>query len=222
MRIRFFNLLATVFAVLAGLATLLGYFLGPGRWQDVRQALLTLVSLLAAWAVLAGALNLMLVHSKKFLNQSPGWFYSLFAIIAFAAVILANLLAPVAGWGAGAANAVNNWILIYLLSSGGAALAGLVAFFLVFAGYRVLRTRPSLTMVIFVITVVVALLVLAPWPTGMPNPTVAAGTTLRDLLRALTQIPAMAGARGLLLGIALGAIATGVRVLIGLDRPYGD
>jgi hypothetical protein len=41
---------------------------------------------------------------------------------------------------------------------------------------------------------------------------------LRSLL---VQIPAVAGARGVLLGVALGAIATGLRILMGVDRPYG-
>jgi hypothetical protein len=31
----------------------------------------------------------------------------------------------------------------------------------------------------------------------------------------------MAGARGILLGVALGTVATGLRILIGADRPYG-
>jgi hypothetical protein len=30
------------------------------------------------------------------------------------------------------------------------------------------------------------------------------------------------GTRGLLLGIALGTVLTGLRVLFGVDRPYGD
>jgi hypothetical protein len=30
------------------------------------------------------------------------------------------------------------------------------------------------------------------------------------------------GARGLLIGIALGTLLTGLRVLFGVDRPYGD
>ena len=38
----------------------------------------------------------------------------------------------------------------------------------------------------------------------------------------ISQVPAVAGARGLLLGIALGAIATGLRVLLAIDRPYGE
>ena len=35
------------------------------------------LSLSAASAVLAGALNLLMVHGRKFVNQRPGWFYSL-------------------------------------------------------------------------------------------------------------------------------------------------
>jgi hypothetical protein len=33
--------------------------------------------------------------------------------------------------------------------------------------------------------------------------------------------PAVGGARGLLLGVALGALTTGLRVLFAFDRPYG-
>jgi hypothetical protein len=32
----------------------------------------------------------------------------------------------------------------------------------------------------------------------------------------------MAGARGILLGVALGTVATGLRVLLGIDRPYSE
>jgi hypothetical protein len=36
------------------------------------------------------------------------------------------------------------------------------------------------------------------------------------------EVPALAGARGILLGAALGTAATGLRVLLGIDRPYVD
>jgi hypothetical protein len=36
------------------------------------------------------------------------------------------------------------------------------------------------------------------------------------------RVPTMAGARGILLGVALGIIATGLRILLGADRPYVD
>jgi hypothetical protein len=37
----------------------------------------------------------------------------------------------------------------------------------------------------------------------------------------IVSVPALGGARGILLGIALGTIATGLRILMGSDRPYG-
>ena len=222
MKIRIVNLLATLVAVVAGLATLLGYFVRSGVLQDARLLLLSLVSLLAAWAVLVGALNLMLVHSRKFINQAPGWVYSIFVLLGFLVVALSNIVAPFLGWGGGAANSANTWIFTYIVSTGSAALAGLVAFFLVFAAYRLLRARRSPLMIIFLVTVVLALVVLAPWPSFVPNPDLGGGATLRDALRVLTSVPAVAGARGLLLGVALGATATGLRVLLGLERPYGD
>jgi hypothetical protein len=43
---------------------------------------------------------------------------------------------------------------------------------------------------------------------------------LSELHAWITQVWALAGARAILMGVALGVIATGLRVLIGADRPY--
>jgi hypothetical protein len=164
-RFRLFNILATTIAMAASLvrcwATSCRQRGNPlSGLLSVRLLMLASVSLLTAWAVLAGALNLLVVHGRKFINQRPGWFYSLFVLLGFGLVIILNVLAPYIGWGHGAANAANQWLLTYLIGAGGAALAGLIAFFLVFAAYRLLRTRPAFTSLVFVITVVLALLVL--------------------------------------------------------------
>jgi hypothetical protein len=44
------------------------------------------------------------------------------------------------------------------------------------------------------------------------------GTLIRPWM---TEVWAMGGARGILIGVALGTLTTGLRVLFGLDRPYG-
>jgi hypothetical protein len=38
----------------------------------------------------------------------------------------------------------------------------------------------------------------------------------------IVQVLAVGGARGILIGVALGAIVTGLRVLLAAERPYGD
>ncbi len=46
--------------------------------------------------------------------------------------------------------------------------------------------------------------------------------TMGELRAWWSQVWAAGAARGLLLGVALGATVTGLRVLLGSDRPYGD
>ena len=38
----------------------------------------------------------------------------------------------------------------------------------------------------------------------------------------ILNVPAMAGVRGILLGVGLGVVLTGVRLLLGVERPYSD
>jgi len=53
-------------------------------------------------------------------------------------------------------------------------------------------------------------------------PAVAARVGLIAEIRSwILGVPAVGGARGILLGVALGTIATGIRILMGADRPYG-
>lgn len=225
------KLVATLIAVGTGWIVLLGYFLPEVElFKSTNQSLLGIASQLAAVVVLVGAINLFLVHTKKLTGNTPGWFYSLFVLFGLVAVILLNVVAPFVApflpadvvLGVGPASNANLFIFKYIQSAAGAAIAGLIFFFLVLAGYRVLGRRMTLATFAFVVSGAITLLALAPWPTFLPNPEVYDNTTLRDLLRTLTLIPSIAGARGLLLGIALGVVATGLRVLLAQDRPYRE
>ncbi len=66
------------------------------------------------------------------------------------------------------------------------------------------------------IVVVAALVLLAQLPP------VAALPAVGPSVQWLNDYVALAGARGLLLGAAIGALVAGVRVLLGFDTPYLD
>jgi hypothetical protein len=42
---------------------------------------------------------------------------------------------------------------------------------------------------------------------------------LQELVSGVSQVP-IAGARGILIGVALGSLLTGIRIWLGSDRPY--
>ncbi len=68
--------------------------------------------------------------------------------------------------------------------------------------------------IIFAISTIVFLLVLSGF---IANESQFPAAKL--FLSIINELP-VAGARGILLGVSIGAIVTGIRVLIGLDRPY--
>ncbi len=242
MKIRPGNLLLTVIAAATGWLTLLGYFLGVGFGdQPVLVGLYLLRSLLVTWALLLaavalciGAVNLGTVHVRKVFRREPGWFYSLFILLGLLASLSAGFVPPVAALFAGEAptleksglgNPYGQWLFHYVQAALGTALSGLVVFFLVYAGFRLLRRRTwRLTTVAFVVAALVSLISIVPVVStqdlNLANKTVDEFRLSLGIW--VAQVPAVAGARGLLIGLALGAIAAGLRVLLAIDRPYGE
>jgi hypothetical protein len=100
-----------------------------------------------------------------------------------------------------------------------AALMALLAISLVVAGFRMISRRRDAYSILFVLTAVIVLLGNSPWLIGSE----AGIARLIGNVRAwVSQVWSTGGARGILLGVALGAVATGLRVLMGTERPYGD
>jgi hypothetical protein len=93
------------------------------------------------------------------------------------------------------------------------SLLALLAVVLVLTAARLLGRRPNTFTFLFLLAVVFVLLGAAPLYVGEVSPLTALGQVASFL--------AVGGARGLLLGVALGTIATGLRVLMGAERPYG-
>ncbi len=239
MKIRFGNLFLTVIAMIAGWITLLGYFWNVAA--PFRTLLVGWVVILGAVAVILGALSLGAVHLKKIFQRGRGWPDSLFGILGLLIGLSAGL-APIlmpffqeAFGGAapsttatGLGNPWSQWVFRYLQSALGTAISGMIVFFLVFAGFRLLRRRSwRLTSVVFIIVAIVSLIGMAPFFNLNIADLPVIGPYTLNAVRTwpwlwLSQVPAVAGARGLLLGIALGAIATGLRVVLAVDRPYGE
>jgi hypothetical protein len=92
-----------------------------------------------------------------------------------------------------------------------ASLMALLAVTLVYASIRLLRRRVDVMSVVFLIAALVFLILIIPTPF----------TPLQDFALQGMEVLSHGGARGLLIGIALGTLLTGLRVLFGVDRPYG-
>lgn len=156
-----------------------------------------LVTITIAVTIVIGILNLLRVHIGRLLR---GALYSLVLLLSFGGTI---------AW-----YVVNNGdtsLLEAVQVPIESSLAGLLFLSLVYGGARIIKVRPNRWSILFVAVMVIVLLGTLPLDTINP---------IRDVSRWLMTVPVSGGARGILLGIALATVVTGIRVLVGQDRSY--
>jgi hypothetical protein len=207
-----FQLLWAAIAIAFGLIVLQGYFFDLDALQGVRTLILQWAVVLAAAALLLGVLNLLAVHLSKIAAQEKGWPYSALLIGGLLITLLVGLFF-------GEESPLLLSLFQYVQQPVESSLAGLLAVSLTLGAVRLISRRRDLRTYIFLATSFVVLLGTGPWLFG-------SNSGLHQLMVGarnwLSQVWAAGAARGLLLGVALGATATGLRVLLGADRPYGD
>ncbi|NIS81809.1 MAG: hypothetical protein GTO14_16730 [Anaerolineales bacterium] len=205
-------LLWTAAAVGAGLFVLLGYFIDQEVILGLRLILLRWAVFLAAAALFLGLLNILSVHISKVRDMETGWPYSGVLVLAFVVTLFFGL-------GFGPDSAVMIMVFNYVHLPVETSLMALIAISLSIAGIRIITLRRDFFSLVFVGTAILILLGTGPWLRA------SGGDFSLNVIRArnwIAQVAAAGGARGILLGVALGAIVTGLRVLIAVDRPYGD
>jgi hypothetical protein len=199
------RVLAIVLAVLSGFVVLAGYFVPT--FTEIQIVLLNWAIILAGAATIVGVFNLILVHADRIHKREKGGTYSGILLIAlFAAFLLGLVLGP----GHADMRRLVNAVVVPAETS----LMALLAVSLIYGSVRLLARRPDLMSVVFLATAVLMLLASATLPFGQAS-------ALNDFIRPWIQhVLALGGARGLLIGVALGTLVTGLRVLVGADRPY--
>jgi hypothetical protein len=197
-----------VIAAGVGLVVLLGYFIPHPALASLRALFLDWAIVLAAMALLVGVVNIFRVHLGKVRKGEKGRGYSLVILIVLPLTLL------VVGF-MGPASAPALWIYNWVLFPIEASLLALLAVVLVYAGARLFAQRLHPFAVIFLGTAVLVIIGMA----GLPALNMLG---LGEIRSWITNVWALGGARGILLGVALGVVATGLRILMGADRPYGD
>jgi hypothetical protein len=210
---RLLGALSSAIAIGFGLLTLVGLIAGQqgGIFASLTDIFLQLVVITTAVAVLIGLFNLLGVHLYRIGRRSGGWFYSVILVISTVGVLILYVLER--------ANvltgdpAITTILLETVQVSIESALAGLILFALVYGAYRMMRRRVTWAGILFTLVLLILLV------GALPLPGLGLIASFRDWLLA---VPVSAGARGILLGIALATVVTGVRVLIGQDRSYRE
>jgi hypothetical protein len=225
---RFFTtIIPTVLAVSLGLITLLAFLLPDVTiLGGLRAVFVSWAAVLAAFALLAGFFNVLGVHMGRIGGQRHGWPYSIALLLGVLTVLVAAGFDAINAQGdLDPAGPMTSWLFANVIVQMEIAVAALIPFFLAFAAYRALRHATGQPAESGRTVWGTLLFLFGAWVVLLRSVTLVTDETIAGVQNVITRLvdaAALGGARGLLIGVALGIIATGLRVLVGLDRPHSE
>ncbi len=161
--------------------------------------------IISASTILLGVINLYVVHASAIRRRKPGFVYSIILLAALAFTLILGLQETSQG---------RNYAQLYqyVLNPLSSTMYAILCFYIASAAYRAFRMR-SVDAALLLGTAVIVMIGVVPlgdvlWQ-GFPK-----------LSQWLLDVPNTAGMRGIMIGATLGAIATGIRILLGLERSH--
>jgi hypothetical protein len=191
-------------AIGTGLLVLISLMI-PGL-ETLRERILGWTILLAAVALIIGLFNLFRVHFDH-VRRNQRAYYSFVLLLGMVVSFIITLLQ-------GRAGNLADWLFNYVQFPVESSLMALLAITLTLSVTRLVQTRSDFNSLFFAGTLFIILLGSGPlFGLELPILTRTVAPYIRDVL-------AIGAIRGLLIGVALGTIATAIRILIGAERPF--
>ncbi len=176
-----------------------------------------LLKILAAFALVLGLGSLIRVHIDKIRRKRQNWQYSYILFIAFLITAIIGLFGGVAGDGILPTHIGNFnfdiWTIYFNVEVPlGSTMFALLAFFMASAAYRAFRAR-SFEATLLLVAAFIVMIGILPLGTSI-------SPFLPKFAQWIMDVPNVAGQRGILFGVALGMIATALKIILGIERSW--
>jgi hypothetical protein len=202
-----------------GVFMILSFFV-PHHFVSVPADFLqTCAIIVVACGYVLGGANVVRVNLEAISKREPGWGYKAVLVVSLIVTIAIGILDGARNNGSFPGEGTKSkWIYDNLYSPMTATMFALLAFFIASAAFRAFRIRTVEAGMLAVAALIVMLgrvpigNVLTSW---LPEP-----MQLGTLQQWVMDFPQNAAKRAILIGAALGVMATGLRVILGIERTY--
>jgi len=220
-----------IIAIVAGFVLLIANFIPFAEdWGLTAQEWF---NILAVGAMVLGGGNLIKLHLMKVSGQRKGWGYSVVTIVCFFGTIIIgmskmgvhpNALYPNYAWSGYYLESGSGlwWIYQHMVVPLTSMMFAMLAFYVATAAFRAFRAKNTEATLLLVTAGIVLLgrTYAGVWLFEGWLPESMQWLRFDNLTVWIMDIPNTAGTRAITIGIALGVVATSLRILLGVDRSY--
>lgn len=202
-----------------GLFMILSFFVPHQAVSVPADFLQASAVILVAFGYVLGGANALRVNFDAIYKRKQGWPYKVVLVVSLLATVVVGAIE-----GPGFLNPTmrSKWIYDWIYSPMSATMFALLAFFIASAAFRAFRIRTVEAGLLAVAALIVMLGrvplgdLLTDWALGW----VPGDFHLSTMQEWIMDIPQNAAKRAILIGAALGVMATGLRVILGIERSY--
>ena len=196
-----------VICFLAGLSFILEYFIPHQNVRPIFENFRQWAIIVIAFAYVLGIANIVRVNYHVIQKKGRDWTYKIVLVIGLFFMIIVGIFFGGIGEGT-----IFFWMYNNAYSSLQSTMFALLAFFIASAAFRAFRVR---TFQASLLAITAILVMLGRVPIGEN-----VWRSFPDLVEWIMNVPQLAGKRAIMIGAALGAISTALKVLVGLERTY--
>ena len=195
-----------IITFLAGMIMILQFFIPHRPFGSLGENLQEWFFIVASAAIFLGALNLLHVHIRKIRLRLRNWKYSPVTIIGFLAMFVTGLLFGLTE------GRPFDYMFQNMVVPMGATMFSLLAFFVASAAFRAFRASNWRATLLLASAFIV---MLGRVPIGD-----MIWHKIPVISEWIMQVPNLAGQRAVMIGAAMGVVATSLRMIFGVERSY--
>ena len=197
---------------------LIQFFVPHPAFVSIYNGVIGWARIIGIFALVIGTGTLVRLHFKRIARRSPGWFYSVVVFVGLVTAAAAGIIG-------GPRGKLAEWIFDNIFKPLDATMFSLLAFFMASAAYRAFRAR-TVDATLLLAAAIIVMFGKVPigdflWQYIAPQGLVDKLPSLPEKIAEwIMAHPNMAARRGIMIGAALGAISTSLKVILGIERSY--
>ena len=195
-----------VITFLAGAFFITDYFIPHTGFSRIAEIINGWTIIVIAFSYVLGVANVARVNLDYVQRRGKDTPYKVILLICLAFMMTVGLIG---GIGEGT---IFDWFFINVYTPMQAMMFALLAFYIASAAFRAFRIRSTQAALLAITAVLV---MIGRVPIGE-----AIWKDFSNFAEGIMNVPQLAGKRAILIGAALGAISTGLKVIVGLERTH--
>lgn len=213
-----------IITTIAGLVFAISYFIPHMPFGEAETIFGDWVTIVQAFAIWLGVLNLLRVTGEKIHRKRPGWTYAAIVIVTMVGTIAIGIYEGFAGMNATPpssyrdAGTTFDWIFQYLYDPLSSTMFAMLAFYISSAAYRAFRAR-NLEATMLLIAAFFMMGGRVPLLEQLISPFTDT-LVFSKLSSWIMNFPVAGGQRAIAIGIALGIMSSSLRVILGIERSH--